>query len=733
MLHGGLTLTSPGWLWGMAAAAAVVLVAHLLSRRPGRVAVFSSVRFLRAASEARRQRVRVRDWLLLALRGVALCLVAGAFARPLWQARARGGAGRGSDVILVLDRSASMMRVQHGSTLFAQARAQVVSTLQELDPAGDRAAVILVDGRPHSLLPQPTAGISEFSNLVQQVQPTQECGDLAGALALVPALVAPQPGVAGRPVVIEVHSDMQASQWPAVSPAAILPPTLRRPGVEMRLRPVGHAEPNLTIRLPAVSPAFPVAGQAAVVSAEVVNFGARAAAVTVRLEAQGQTHVAPLRVPARGAAEASFSYLPRRVGAQLVTLTLEGPAEDFTLDKSTGLLINVAAGWRVLLVTDKSTDDPAAAAYYVARALAPEAPAAGGMSQVALATCRPDDLAALLGANRPMFVVVVEAGAIGPEGRGALRDYLAGGGSALWVIDSAQAAAALRQLGAGDLDQHDTPVMPGLGGERWWRTDLQRGISDGRFDDPVLAVFEGPSRALLLRQTFRAGLVCQAAPSAEALLTLADGSPLLAAQWRGRGRLAVLTAPLNPEATGMVREPVFLPLVQQIVRALSPGAPPPGNPHPGQSAVISVSARATDAPLRVRGPGAESVAFTAAMQGQTTLVRIARVDRVGPYVVEAADTGQILGGTYVDLDPAESDLATLPPAAAPAPGAAAHVTVGAAGASHELSLHPLELWPFLAGAAVALMALEQCLLWLWPMKASVGDGAGGQTGVPGRA
>jgi hypothetical protein len=56
-----------------------------------------------------------------------------------------------------------------------------------------------------------------------------------------------------------------------------------------------------------------------------------------------------------------------------------------------------------------------------------------------------------------------------------------------------------------------------------------------------------------------------------------------------------------------------------------------------------------------------------------------------------------------------------------------------AGASRELSQHPLELWPFLAGAAVALMALEQCLLWLWPVQASVGHGAGEQAGGYARA
>ena len=55
-----IALTSPLWLWALCAAAGVPLLAHLLNRLHGRVAVFPTVRFFEQAAAEGRRRVQVR-------------------------------------------------------------------------------------------------------------------------------------------------------------------------------------------------------------------------------------------------------------------------------------------------------------------------------------------------------------------------------------------------------------------------------------------------------------------------------------------------------------------------------------------------------------------------------------------------------------------------------------------------------------------------------------------------
>ena len=64
------------------AAAAIPIVVHLFNfRRPQRVD-FSTLRFVREIEATAMRRVRIRQWLLLALRTLAVLFLVLAFARP---------------------------------------------------------------------------------------------------------------------------------------------------------------------------------------------------------------------------------------------------------------------------------------------------------------------------------------------------------------------------------------------------------------------------------------------------------------------------------------------------------------------------------------------------------------------------------------------------------------------------------------------------------------------------
>lgn len=133
------------WLFPLylAGAGAVLLpiLLHLRRKPPQEQVEFSSLMFLDAAQQVPLRKRRLERWLLLALRCLALLLLALMFARPLvrgWLSPAGGEAGRA--VVVLVDHSASMQR----QGFWEQAMEWCGKTIQDL-PAGARLGVAVFD------------------------------------------------------------------------------------------------------------------------------------------------------------------------------------------------------------------------------------------------------------------------------------------------------------------------------------------------------------------------------------------------------------------------------------------------------------------------------------------------------------------------------------------------------------------------------------------------------------
>src|SRR5947209_3303824 len=108
-----------------AAAVALPLAIHFLTRpRPRRMRL-STIRFVREAMRGRAARSRLRDAVVLALRAAALLLLGWTFARPLPADRALVSPGAEAAAVraVVLDCSQSMAARAGGSTAFERGRA----------------------------------------------------------------------------------------------------------------------------------------------------------------------------------------------------------------------------------------------------------------------------------------------------------------------------------------------------------------------------------------------------------------------------------------------------------------------------------------------------------------------------------------------------------------------------------------------------------------------------------
>lgn len=103
----GLTFLNTVFLAGLAAAALPILI-HLFSRRKAKDIPFSSIEYLREISLRKIRRMKLRQWLLLALRVLIVALFAMAMGRPAIRGSASPITRGSSTVAILLDNSYSM-------------------------------------------------------------------------------------------------------------------------------------------------------------------------------------------------------------------------------------------------------------------------------------------------------------------------------------------------------------------------------------------------------------------------------------------------------------------------------------------------------------------------------------------------------------------------------------------------------------------------------------------------
>jgi len=139
-----MTFLNPFVLIGLAAAAIPIII-HLLNLRKLKTIEFSTLQFLKELQKTKMRRVRIRQWLLLALRTLMIVALVVAFSRPALKGSLAGTIGmhaKTTMVVLVDDSPSMAVRTDRG-VIFAGARETTERTLGLLKE-GDEAYVIPV-------------------------------------------------------------------------------------------------------------------------------------------------------------------------------------------------------------------------------------------------------------------------------------------------------------------------------------------------------------------------------------------------------------------------------------------------------------------------------------------------------------------------------------------------------------------------------------------------------------
>lgn len=187
--------------------AALPIVIHLINRQRHRTVAWGAMMFLLDAKRMTRGIARLRYWLIMAMRMLAIATLVFAVARPLASGRmglALGGAPE--TTIIVLDRSASMQQqdVQTGETKRAAALAKLAELLETL---GRSSRVVLIENTQNRPLPvESTALLTELPSTA----PTDTASDVPAMLqTALDYIVTNQVGRTD----VWICSDMQAGDW----------------------------------------------------------------------------------------------------------------------------------------------------------------------------------------------------------------------------------------------------------------------------------------------------------------------------------------------------------------------------------------------------------------------------------------------------------------------------------------------------------------------------------------
>jgi hypothetical protein len=690
----GLTFLAPLFFAGLVAVAVPIYV-HLIQRERKEAVEFPSLMFLQQIPYRSVRRQRIRHWALLALRCLALVLLATAFARPFFRREANvGGGGLGSarEVVLLLDRSYSMGYADR----WARAQAAARGALDGLRP-GDRATVVVFDESPEALT-EPTTDRGRLQAAVARVTPGSGGTRYAPALRMAQKILAESRRPRREVVLV---SDFQRRGWEARDDAQLPTGTTFTP-VDVS---DGKATADVAVTSATLRRERPGDREFLVAAARVANAGEAAVAnhpVTLSLNGRA-IETRRVQLPPRSAATVTFARVPLPAGETRGVISAAPDA--LRPDDVFHFTLSPAQELAVLVL--EPPDPHLNQSLYIRRVFElSETP------PVRLTVKSAGQLAAGDLADRSLVVLNDVAFPQGDAGR-RLTDFVSRGGGLLVVLGEHSTAGAWAAE-AGRL-------LPGRIGQTTDRTaGAGATLVSVEYAHPVFELFNQPrSGDFATARFFRyRALDVRGGARTDTTAILArfdDGGIALAERRVGAGRVLVWTSTLDNFWNDLALQPVFLPFVHQLARYAARFSEAKPWFTVGEALDLGRQSGAADG--RGLDAGADLVAQAPSGErtqlGGRTGARSLALREHGFYEVRALGSAAGSGRAIaVNVDAGEADLSHMDPAELTA-AVAKHATPASASVVSDATPEEAEqrqtLWWYLLAAAVMLLAAETVL------------------------
>jgi Aerotolerance regulator N-terminal/von Willebrand factor type A domain len=708
-----LSFLNPLFLFGLLAASIPVII-HLFTRRRPREVRFPSLEFLSEVNQSEIRRLRLKQWLLLLLRTLAILAIALAMARPALRGSAGLASGAATTIVALVDRSGSMgaeagiggagaapdangAAGAPGGTLIRQTRRVIEDLLLTLGPE-DALLLVPYDDAPHPLTADPISDVSRLRGAAQSLEAGARSTDHAPALELAARVLA-----TSRALNRELFwiSDFQATGFrhdeQADAVAGDPPGALNVPGpweqtcvylVPMMARSIANvALTDATLA--------PVEGGIAL-AVTAMAFGATPGDLAVEasaVETNQEIGRGFLDVPERGetATLLPLASLPPEGGVASI------PGDALALDNRRYFPAGRAGTQRIVL----REDDAASAVRFALEAGSP----ASGLAVDAVGA---GDLPARLADADAVVINDVER--LGASEVQAVLDYHRAGGALFIVLgDRADTefwnTRLLADLGVGRMG-----VMEQTAPGATWR--LIRSVAG----HALLAGFPARPGEPLSNARFERVRAFTPGPRARVLLEFDAAHPALVEG----PHVLVFCGSLDPGDSDFPVSGAYLPLLHQAVKVLARGTAA-ASLRPGER----YSAPATTGTWRIEDEAGHEIASELVATGGATRLSSEPLESPGLYRVLRG--GELRSTFAVNPDRAESNLAPLADDAlirAFPPGRASILRPGADLARRVREARfGRELWSWFVVIALLLLVAEMVLArWGMPGRRTVEAG-----------
>jgi Aerotolerance regulator N-terminal/von Willebrand factor type A domain len=543
-----MNFLSPWFLLGGLAVAGPVLF-HLMRRSAREKVSFSSLLFLRPTPPRATRRRRLEHIILMLLRCLVLLLLAAGFARPFFRKSDASALppGAGHQTVVLIDTSASMRRFG----LWQKAVAVAGRYLAKAE-LRDRVAVVAFDQHSHTLVSfsdWASWAVEQRVALAKQrldaITPGWGGTDLGPALTDAAELFQEDAGgtnaYASREVALVSDlqegaklDGLQGHDWPK--------------GVRVILEKVDPDQRG-NAGLEILEASLDSAGDAREARARVANArDSDGQTFLMGWTAPGATDFTgkPVEVYLPPGQTRTFAAPPLPAGATTGSLRLTGAQEDF--DNTTWFAASEMEKVTVAYFGSESANDPQQLRYYLQRSF-PET----ARRQVLVVSAVSNSVF-----SKPILdgaALAVIPASLATNELLAMRDWIAGGKTALLVMTNAQAGATL------------TALLGGTNAQVSEATGDYALLGDINFAHPIFAPFADPQYSDFSHIHFwqHRRWTIQTNLTAHVLAKFDDGSPALTQMPMGKGNLLVLAAGWQPSDSQLALSTKFLPMMQTIL------------------------------------------------------------------------------------------------------------------------------------------------------------------------
>jgi hypothetical protein len=163
-------------------AMAIPLAIHLLFRQRRKPVMWGAMRLLQEAFRRHRSRLRLQQFMILALRCLAVAVLGAALAQPLLKSAGLLEGGSSRSVFLVIDDGiASSVTAAGGDTALERSIIEAKKVIESLS-SGDSVGLILASHPARTVLSPPSADLAAVSRLLNTIEPSETRSDIDGAL-----------------------------------------------------------------------------------------------------------------------------------------------------------------------------------------------------------------------------------------------------------------------------------------------------------------------------------------------------------------------------------------------------------------------------------------------------------------------------------------------------------------------------------------------------------------------